>query len=62
MSDFVFTGANTQEMIDKAHNHGIMCNIFFADEPDEAQKYLDMGIDTILTNEYLKISDAVGLK
>ena len=51
-----------REMIDKAHNHGIMCNIFFADEPDEAQKYLDMGIDTILTNEYLKISDAVGLK
>ena len=41
-----------QEMIDKAHAHGIRCNIFWADDPDEARRYLDMGIDTVLTNEY----------
>lgn len=46
----------TQEMIDKAHEHGILCNVFFADDPEEARKYLAMGIDTILTNDYLQIS------
>lgn len=45
-----------QEMINKAHEHGIRCNIFFADDIEEARRYLDMGIDTILTNDYQKIS------
>ena len=49
----------TQEMIDKAHAHGIRCNVFFADEPEEAKKYLDMGIETILTNDYGRISAVV---
>lgn len=48
-----------QEMIDKAHANGIRCNVFFADHPEEAQKYLDMGIDTILTNDYNLISQIV---
>ena len=48
-----------QEMIDKAHANGIICNVFYADEPEEAQKYLDMGIDTILTNNYHLISQIV---
>ncbi len=46
----------TQEMIDKAHANGILCNVFWADDPDEARRYLDMGIDTILTNEYNLVS------
>jgi glycerophosphoryl diester phosphodiesterase len=41
-----------QEMIDKAHAHGILCNMFYADDPEQAKNYLDMGIDTILTNRY----------
>ena len=48
-----------QEMIDKAHAHGIRCNVFYADEAQEAQRYLDMGIDTLLTNDYQLISQAV---
>ena len=46
----------SKEMIDKAHAHGIICNIFWADDPEEAKKYLDMGIDTILTNDYNLVS------
>ena len=46
-------------MIDKAHAHGIRCNMFFADDPAEAQQYLDMGIDCILTNDYLTVANAV---
>ena len=45
-----------QEMINKAHANGILCNIFFSDDPEEAEKLLEMGIDTILTNDYLKIA------
>ena len=48
-----------QEMIDKAHAHGIRCNVFWSDDPEETQRYLDMGIDTILTNDYNLISQIV---
>lgn len=49
----------TKEMIDKAHAHGILCNVFYSDDPKQAQEYLDMGIDTILTNRYQTISNAI---
>lgn len=48
-----------QEMIDKAHANGIICNVFFADDPEEAKKYLEMGIDTILTNDYNIVSQVI---
>ena len=48
-----------QEMIDKAHEHGIICNVFWSDDPEETRKFLDMGIDTILTNNYNIISQIV---
>jgi len=48
-----------QEMIDKAHAHGIKCNVFWSDDPEEAQKFLDMGIDCILTNDFLRIKTAL---
>jgi glycerophosphoryl diester phosphodiesterase len=48
-----------QEMVEKAHAHGIRCNVFWADDIDEAKKYIDMGIDCILTNDYLKVSNAL---
>jgi len=51
-----------QETVDKAHKNGIKCNVFFADEEEEAKRYIEMGIDTILTNDYLKISTALNIK
>jgi len=47
-----------QETVDRAHAHGIRCNVFWADDPEEARRYLDMGIDTILTNDYLTVYNA----
>ena len=44
------------------HAAGLRCNVFYADDPEEAKRYLDMGIDTILTNDYLPIATATGLK
>lgn len=48
-----------EETVKLAHEHGILCNVFWADDPEEARKYLDMGIDTILTNDYLTVYNAV---
>ncbi len=48
-----------QESIDKAHAHGILCNVFWADDPEEAKRYFEMGIDTVLTNDYLSVCNAV---
>ena len=47
-----------QETVDRAHAHGIRCNVFWADDPEEARHYLDMGIDTVLTNDYLTVYNA----
>ncbi len=48
-----------QEMVDKAHANGIRCNVFYADDIEEARRYLDMGIDTILTNNFLEVYNAL---
>ena len=49
----------TKEDIDKAHAHGIICNVFYSDDPDEAKEFLDMGVDTILSNNYLVVANRV---
>ena len=46
-------------MIDKAHGNGIICNMFWSDDETETKNFLDMGIDTILTNDYNLISQTV---
>ena len=48
-----------QESVDLAHEHGIICNVFWADDPEEAIRYRKMGIDCILTNDYLTIKNAL---
>ena len=48
-----------KEMIDKAHSNGIICNVFWSDDPVEAKEFLNMGIDTILTNDYNLIAQSI---
>jgi glycerophosphoryl diester phosphodiesterase len=48
-----------EESVALAHENGIRCNVFWADDPEEAKKYFEMGIDTVLTNDYLMIREAV---
>jgi len=45
-----------EEMIEKAHKNGIICNIFWSDDQIEAKRLLQIGMDTILTNEYNLVS------
>ena len=40
----------TEETIAKAHMEGLICNLFYADEPEEARMFIERGIDVILTN------------
>lgn len=51
-----------KETVEKAHANGIRCNVFYADDPKEAKEYIEMGIDTVLTNDYLAISNALKIK
>jgi len=48
-----------RELVEKAHAHGIRCNVFYSDDEATCREYLDMGIDTILTNDYQAISQIV---
>ncbi len=48
-----------RETVEKAHAHGILCNVFWSDDPQETREYLDMGIDTILTNDYHRIAQTL---
>ena len=48
-----------EETVKKAHEHGILCNVFWSDDPEETKKFREMGIDTILTNDYNLVSQAV---
>lgn len=45
-----------QETVEKAYEHGILCNVFWSDDVQKAKNFLDIGIDTILTNDYRRIS------
>lgn len=48
-----------RKMIDKAHENGIICNVFWSDDQKETEEFLDMGIDVILTNDYHRIATVV---
>ncbi len=55
----LFKGKFDQKMVDRAHESGIICNVFWSDNEEEAREYLAMGIDTILTNDYNLISQVI---
>ena len=54
----LFMDGISQELIDKAHANGILCNYFYSDDPEQAVKFVRMGVDTILTNNCLAIARA----
>ena len=51
-----------QSLIDRARAAGLRVNVFWSDDPAEAKRFLDMGVDTILTNDYQPIAAATGLR
>ena len=51
-----FTEYYSKELIDLAHANGILCNYFYCDDPAHARRMLELGIDTVLTNNYFQIA------
>ena len=45
-----FGRAVKKEDIHRAHNTGLVCNLYYSDEPADAMEYVRKGIDVILTN------------
>ena len=43
-----------ETVVPYAHENGLRVNIFWSDDPAETRRYLDLGIDTVLTNDYLR--------
>lgn len=54
-----FKPCYSKELVDKAHAHGLICNVFWSDKPEETRELLEMGMDTILTNDYHRIAEEV---
>lgn len=54
-----YHGHMSEENIRLAKEHGIICNYFYTDDPNEAVKLIKMGIDTVLTNNYYAVNKAV---
>ena len=48
--------------VERAHAAGLRVNVFWSDDPEEAKGFLDMGADTVLTNDYRRVSEGTGLK
>ncbi len=40
----------TAKQIEQAHEAGLICNMFWSDDPQDAMRYVQNGIDVILTN------------
>jgi predicted amidohydrolase len=50
-----YKGYFDREMIDRARENGLICNVFWSDDAVEARQFLDWGIDVILTNDYQRV-------
>ncbi len=48
-----------QSSFDMCKANGILINVFYSDDPEEAKRYMDMGADCILTNDYHRVAQAV---
>ncbi|MGI6381262.1 MAG: glycerophosphodiester phosphodiesterase [Anaerolineae bacterium] len=46
----------TPAQIARAHEGGLICNLFWSDDPDEARAYVQRGIDVILTNSAQRLA------
>ncbi len=53
-----FAPCYDQAMIDKAREHGLICNLYFSDTPKDVPELFARGIDTLLTNDFFLVFQA----
>ena len=58
-AEFLVAPNTNKKVIDRAHEHGIRCNLFWSDDPEEAAGFLADGIDTVLSNHYWQVAQVV---
>lgn len=46
----------TTELVAMSHEKGLICNVSSVDTEEEARKYFEMGVDTILTKQYKDVT------
>jgi glycerophosphoryl diester phosphodiesterase len=46
----IHRGAVDKNLVDLCHNNGIEINVWTVDDPEQAQSFLDLGVDYITTN------------
>ena len=51
----------TLSLIKKAHEKGIICNLFDSENVEDAKEWLELGVDTILTDNYLVLKRGLGI-
>ena len=51
-----------EDYVDKCHALGVRVHPWTVDDPEEAKKLAQMGCDALITNQPLKIMEALGLK
>ena len=49
-----------RELIARARAADLRVNVLWSDDPKEARRFLGMGVDTILTNRWLALHNALG--
>jgi len=50
--DYVGSEEALKALCERAHAHGLRCNIVLADEPELARRYIALGVDTVFSNNY----------
>ena len=51
--------ASLKDKVQRAHDNGIIVNLFYADTVENAKIALDIGVDCILSNNYLEVYNAI---
>ncbi len=52
----------TAEDVQRAHRHGLVCNLFWSDEVTDARAYAAKGIDVILTNRAHRLAGRIRVR
>ena len=51
--------ADLKDKVERAHQNNLIVNLFYADTVENANIALDIGVDCILTNNYLEVYNSV---
>lgn len=56
---FVIWRPIKKEMIDLAHSHRIICNVCQANDAEGARKFIEMGLDTVMTDDFHLVREGI---